>query len=88
MLFRSYIGEKGAFAPNKSQNQMARQFIESVQDNNELLFRLAYTGHFDQKIDLSGIEGVNTYKSILSASVLTSVLLSLILTPLDLIVFN
>jgi hypothetical protein len=67
---------------------MAREFIESVQDNNELLSRLAYTGYFDQNIDLTGIEGVNTYKSILLGSMLTSLALSAILTPLDLMAFN
>jgi hypothetical protein len=72
----------------KNKNEKAREFIESVQDNNELLFRLAASGYFDQKTDFSGLEGVSSYRSILIASALTSTVLSTILTPLDLVVFN
>ena len=59
-----------------------------MEDKNELLYRLALTGYFDQTTDLTGIEGVNTYRSVLIASALTSITMSLILTPLDMIVFN
>lgn len=82
-------GNMGATTLNeKSQNERSREFIDSVQDGNELLFRLAASGYFDQKIDLSFVQGVSTYKSILLASGITSILLALIMTPLDLIVFN
>jgi hypothetical protein len=72
----------------KNKNEKAREFIESVQDNNELLFRLAASGYFDQKTDFSGLEGVSSYRSILIASAFTSTVLSAVLTPLDIVVFN
>ena len=81
---------KGVANPDgpKNKNEKAREFIESVQDKNELLFRLAASGYFDQKTDFSGLEGVSSYRSILIASAFTSTVLSAVLTPLDLVVFN
>ena len=66
-----------------------REFIDSVDDGNELLHRLAYSGYFDQELDAAKRDaGANSYKSILIASGITSLLLSTVITPLDLVVFN
>ena len=53
-----------------------------------MLNRLSHIGYFDQTTDLSNVEGLNTYKSVLISSALTSIAMSTVLTPLDMIVFN
>lgn len=87
-LDRPNLERQAGLYNNKSQNQLAREFIESVQDNNELLYRLSASGYFDQKLDLSNRQDVNTYKSILTASGLTSLAITLLITPIDIITFN
>lgn len=37
------------FKSDKSQNDKIKQFMNSVQDNNEVLKRLTLIGYFDQK---------------------------------------
>lgn len=76
------------FKSDKSQNDKIKQFMNSVQDNNEVLKRLTLIGYFDQTTDLSNVEGLNTYKSVLISSALTSIAMSTVLTPIDMIVFN
>ncbi|TNV72267.1 hypothetical protein FGO68_gene2915 [Halteria grandinella] len=87
-LDRPNIERQANSLSQKSQNQLAREFIESVQDNNELLNRLSATGYFDQKQDLSNRQNINTYKSILVASGLTSLAIAFLITPIDIITFN
>ena len=53
-----------------------------------MLNRLSLIGYFDQTTDLSNIEGLNTYKSVLISSALTSIAMSIVLTPIDMVVFN
>ena len=74
---------------NQIHSQRVREFIGSVDDGNELLNRLALSGYFDQQLDSSrSFKGVNSYKAILISSGIVSLLLSMIITPLDLVVFN
>ncbi len=63
-------------------------FINQVDSQSDVLIRLARTGYFNSDSALSVQEGVRAYKSILLSSLVTSVVLTAVMTPLDLVVFS
>lgn len=69
-------------------NEVTQEFLTSVKDDNEILNKLLAAGYFEQKVDQTEIKGIYSYKNILIASFATSLLLSIVMSPLDLVVFN
>lgn len=73
-----------------SSNKDIREYMCAVKDNNQILHKLQEIGYFDKEMikAYNPNQKVYQYRNILISSILTSSLIALCMTPIDILSFN